>query len=93
MVTSRTTLDTHPVTPSAYRVRGTVYIYATSETAHRTPVAALFGRKDRKMNSLTVRQNYHEESEQRVNDHINVELCAFYTYLSMVSSLLLIYYN
>lgn len=40
------------------------------------------------MSELTVRQNYHEESEQGVNGHINVELCAFYTYLSMVSSLL-----
>ncbi len=30
-----------------------------------------------------VRQNYKEESEKGVNDQINLELYAFYTYLSM----------
>lgn len=32
-----------------------------------------------------VRQNYHEESEKGVNEQINLELSAMYTYLSMVS--------
>ena len=32
-----------------------------------------------------VRQNYHEESEAGVNAQINLELYAYYTYLSMVS--------
>ena len=31
------------------------------------------------------RLNYHEESEQAVNEQINVELKAFYAYLSMAS--------
>ena len=31
-----------------------------------------------------VRQNYHEESEAGVNKQINLELYAFYSYLSMV---------
>ena len=31
-----------------------------------------------------VRQNYHEETEAGVNKQINLELTAFYTYLSMV---------
>ena len=32
-----------------------------------------------------IRQNYHEESEKGVNDQIQLELYAFYTYLSMAS--------
>ena len=32
-----------------------------------------------------VRQNYHEESEKGVNDQVELELYAFYTYLSMAS--------
>lgn len=31
-----------------------------------------------------VRQNYHDETEQGVNKQINLELEAFYTYLSLV---------
>ena len=31
-----------------------------------------------------VRQNYHPESEEGVNNQINMELYAMYTYLSMV---------
>jgi len=31
-----------------------------------------------------VRQNYHEETEAGINKQINLELGAFYTYLSMV---------
>lgn len=34
-----------------------------------------------------IRQNYHEESEAGVNAQINLELYAYYTYLSMVSIL------
>jgi len=37
------------------------------------------------MATSQVRQNYHEESEAGVNKQINLELYAFYTYLSMVS--------
>ena len=33
-----------------------------------------------------VRQNYHKESEEAVNQQINLELYAFYTYTSMVRS-------
>ena len=32
-----------------------------------------------------VRQNYSSDAEKGVNDQINMELYAFYTYLSMVS--------
>ena len=32
-----------------------------------------------------VRQNYHEEVEKAINDQINMELYAFYSYLSLVS--------
>ena len=32
-----------------------------------------------------VRQNYHEESEKGINAQIELELYAFYTYLSMAS--------
>lgn len=32
-----------------------------------------------------VRQNYHKECEVGVNQQINMELSAMYTYLSMVS--------
>ena len=32
-----------------------------------------------------IRQNYHEESEKGVNTQIQMELYAFYTYLSMAS--------
>ena len=32
-----------------------------------------------------IRQNYHEESEKGVNAQIELELYAFYTYLSMAS--------
>jgi ferritin heavy chain len=35
--------------------------------------------------SSNVRQNYHEECEAGVNDQINLELYAMYTYLSLVS--------
>ena len=35
-----------------------------------------------------VRQNYHPECEAAVNKQVNVELIAFYTYLSMVRFLL-----
>ena len=33
-----------------------------------------------------VRQNYSSDAEKGVNDQINIELYAFYTYLSMVSA-------
>ena len=33
-----------------------------------------------------VRQNYAKDSEDGVNKQINMELCAMYTYLSMVSA-------
>ena len=38
------------------------------------------------MATSQVRQNYHDESEAGVNKQINLELYAFYTYLSMVST-------
>lgn len=33
-----------------------------------------------------VRQNFHKECEEGVNNQINMEMYAMYTYLSMVSS-------
>ncbi len=33
-----------------------------------------------------VRQNYHTDTEREINTQINLELKAFYSYLSMVSS-------
>ena len=33
-----------------------------------------------------VRQNYAKDSEDGVNKQVNMELCAMYTYLSMVSA-------
>ncbi len=35
--------------------------------------------------SSNVRQNFHEECEKGINEQINKELYAMYTYLSMVS--------
>ena len=32
-----------------------------------------------------MRQNYHEDCEKGINQQINLELYAFYTYTSMVS--------
>jgi ferritin len=32
-----------------------------------------------------IRQNYHEDCEKGINQQINLELYAFYTYTSMVS--------
>lgn len=32
-----------------------------------------------------IRQNYHDDSEKGINDQIQLELYAFYTYLSMAS--------
>jgi ferritin len=36
------------------------------------------------MSNLTIRQNFHEESEAAINKQINMELYASYVYQSMV---------
>jgi hypothetical protein len=45
----------------------------------------------------TVRQHYNDESEKQVNEQINAELSAMYSYLSMVNRLyaclMLTYFN